>query len=1442
MPKKRKQIRFQEGDDNDWSGSSSSGSSRSSVASFHRDSYPRKGRTRIPARLVSKRALVDLGYPFVEDGALVVLLVALDERLIDEVLKLSEEYRRSDQDFFGGGRDGRESRDPENQARDRGFDWVNIETPETIHPLPDLGYHDEAGASENDSDLLSNDTDADETQGPVAYSGVLGLNTTKVFGENHGEFTAGKFPAWNQERSDLVNSTTTLFLVHAAEFYMDRAGKHRVTLVCPNRPENHHGDPFNNPSLVRMRWLHVQAQPLNIATLESLVADCPYISPPLKVVALTVLKEVTSRCVRPSETGSYIEPGSTVQYVGRYNRSLGSYPGDEVADTEPVVFLSAPYLVLADKLPRKRQYGSHHTRSLLEVLYGYDGGTFEESNVRGKSEQKGGSKSLETLQVPQLWSLTIGAELIITCSEMSSEEIGRDLITIDGKESRTGVYYTIRLIDERDTCRYHIVIKKDCKYVDFLRHAVSLVRKGRSTSSMAYVLVSDSGVLITPDKWLHLLEKGSIEEHVFCLRPKDAAHQMPDDDIRALSARLTAGSRSSLGTYSRRSSFRSELRRPEYNMQMVVHPRMWEYGAGSQRPESEDGMASDKDADIDTLTMSFDSRSNEDGAEDSSYDGIVDLTSSASETSLGLRRTPTLGSLRSDNHVPELFDMDRHTGFRRRRDAQNERRYPSSQDLDSGGRPEQRFFLRRRETARSADSRTTDPGAMPLGPGDEYSPRQSWSRSRASSFTYAHGSPLDPGRIPSPVDPSEPLETGSRKAASFRHSGLGSFPGAGSTADFEAESPPPFDIPDGRFVPFLAWRLTWRDDKRTRADVDRTLFQLLSNLNAGLEADRTGKWYKTAFECTQNELTERFECLVESVSSFSPRHQGVPESGGSTADSSTCYHVEAQESHPRDPNMPELPRVGNDPEGVVEPPASNLFGPTDVESTDDGLRLNGRAGESTDPPQGRSARGTRRQSYESISHTGPTTVRDRMLLGKITEVSRAAFGAFLPSEGGFAAHAVCKRFWGSVDSILRQIVWSWNAQVEAEKRSWAVSRSAPRSPAAQQRVTSQGPGENRNDYCSGCSDCHKGKTYEAVRDALDHWHDSHVQTPCSWPARPDRPFDDPCFAWICRTEMPGPGPEPGVETEDGRWSPMRNSVVSSAETFYAQVKAIVDQTEELHKLVTSAAAPDDPYSSNDPRPHLPSSLVNAFEGLISIYVLKAKELSWMNRFTAKVASSHYSQDAERRLDRLREAGHLTSGRVRQHLTRAKEDIIMLGTTKGDSERIVIAPIGPEFLAASLLSSLQNSVPVLGTEKKLDLVNHYRSQTARLCFDTSRRPNRKAFVEIHALEEELEALRAVVASQQHLLRSYQKLYSPLAFRSRTTDRLYYKERKASFKLENRCIRRQQRRLAERDRALSILQLRARTLRDETKQRIEILDEGHGKAIRVFTIVTLFFLPL
>ncbi|KAK3332206.1 hypothetical protein B0T19DRAFT_98128 [Cercophora scortea] len=78
------------------SSSSISSSSSGGTAVTSKSEYPKKGKTRIPARLVSKRALIDLGYPFVEEGNTVIVQKALGQANIDEVLRLSDEYKKSE--------------------------------------------------------------------------------------------------------------------------------------------------------------------------------------------------------------------------------------------------------------------------------------------------------------------------------------------------------------------------------------------------------------------------------------------------------------------------------------------------------------------------------------------------------------------------------------------------------------------------------------------------------------------------------------------------------------------------------------------------------------------------------------------------------------------------------------------------------------------------------------------------------------------------------------------------------------------------------------------------------------------------------------------------------------------------------------------------------------------------------------------------------------------------------------------------------------------------------------------------------------------------------------------------------------------------------------------------------------------------------------------------
>lgn len=74
--------------------SSTSSSSSDATTTTAKSEYPKKGKTRIPARLVSQRALIDLGYPFVQEGNTIIVQRALGQENIDDLLKLSEDYKK----------------------------------------------------------------------------------------------------------------------------------------------------------------------------------------------------------------------------------------------------------------------------------------------------------------------------------------------------------------------------------------------------------------------------------------------------------------------------------------------------------------------------------------------------------------------------------------------------------------------------------------------------------------------------------------------------------------------------------------------------------------------------------------------------------------------------------------------------------------------------------------------------------------------------------------------------------------------------------------------------------------------------------------------------------------------------------------------------------------------------------------------------------------------------------------------------------------------------------------------------------------------------------------------------------------------------------------------------------------------------------------------------
>ena len=53
----------------------------------------KKGKTRMPKRLVRREAIMDLGYPFDEEDDFYVLRIALEKEQIDEVIRITETYK-----------------------------------------------------------------------------------------------------------------------------------------------------------------------------------------------------------------------------------------------------------------------------------------------------------------------------------------------------------------------------------------------------------------------------------------------------------------------------------------------------------------------------------------------------------------------------------------------------------------------------------------------------------------------------------------------------------------------------------------------------------------------------------------------------------------------------------------------------------------------------------------------------------------------------------------------------------------------------------------------------------------------------------------------------------------------------------------------------------------------------------------------------------------------------------------------------------------------------------------------------------------------------------------------------------------------------------------------------------------------------------------------------
>jgi Mg2+ and Co2+ transporter CorA len=367
-------------------------------------------------------------------------------------------------------------------------------------------------------------------------------------------------------------------------------------------------------------------------------------------------------------------------------------------------------------------------------------------------------------------------------------------------------------------------------------------------------------------------------------------------------------------------------------------------------------------------------------------------------------------------------------------------------------------------------------------------------------------------------------------------------------------------------------------------------------------------------------------------------------------------------------------------------------------------------------------------------------------------------------------------------------------------------------------MVNSAPGSNSaSKPWSGCFDCKSGVRYNSISAALEHLHTQHFDSK----ETTTHPFNDPCYVWVCRFPTQHP-------PRHRRY----NEILTIAEDFVNDMGDLVAHTKELHYLV--ARVWSQPGEESMPPP-LPVNLASAFKEIIYLYSLTSKQFALTNQsLLSDDASKESMYNLRRKIRAIDNRREDTFRRTKRLFEDAKEDIILLGNSTGDIETLGIESVGAEFIVMALIDNLQ-SKPVQ-TDPMTDIVHVYRQYTGKLRFQANRRPKRRVFLDIHALEEELVAIRGVNTLQQNMLEDYLTILYPGSFRITNTDRARL------YQVENRYI---QNRLSELQVIyddLEMLHEKSGDLKEQVKQTIEVLEENHGKAIRVFTVVTLFFLPL
>jgi len=308
--------------------------------------------------------------------------------------------------------------------------------------------------------------------------------------------------------------------------------------------------------------------------------------------------------------------------------------------------------------------------------------------------------------------------------------------------------------------------------------------------------------------------------------------------------------------------------------------------------------------------------------------------------------------------------------------------------------------------------------------------------------------------------------------------------------------------------------------------------------------------------------------------------------------------------------------------------------------------------------------------------------------------------------------------------------------------------------------------------CTAC--CSPSRNYPSASEALEHLHTVHLECPLgesSAGRTKDKPHDDPCYAYIKSL-----APTNSIEPEIAKIAKEFLDHLSDFSGHLNKIQWLVatNSRDSVQRRRPGFNLPRPPTGAAL-QPQLPRSLVYAFDELVAYYILQAKRLSLENRAIGLNARDavRESVQALERSERLARRCRDTRTRVQGYLQQARRDVILsrgghgatgeddldtaLGVQAFDTtsfmrafvrsapEVTFSAPLGQKKKAASTAARVGSGRVPAGPaqEPAWDVVGMYSEYSKQLHVEAARRPRRRLFLDIHALEDELEALEEIL---------------------------------------------------------------------------------------------------